>query len=649
MINVITVADQRFLRQVHHLKQSLVSSNNNFYLTVYCDHKESFADLVSDCCAVVEISDMTALGAKRAKITAFRQAIDVGSFLYLDADAIVLEPLDELCVGEQLTGCPDDLSHCPFIEDKRHPWPNAKELCNDTYINSGVFFAPAARRSFFEELYQQSRIDSVWNQYIFPDILFDNHFLCAFLNLKKETVRLVDEQLYDWQGFMYESRLQVERRGNHLVNKINGKTLRIVLFAGIQQSWDFLFSLPADVASLLFQRIVPTVGDSDEALADWLASGSPHLASVEDAHTLVVLQRTIAELRHLMRHTKTGQWRGRHSYFEDPESMRALSFAQPAPQYEWNGLKCGGAYLDGDEYSSIRDMVRTLGIQTVVETGAGETSLLFSQLGIRAVSVESQPGPWLERARARGCAVLEVPFSEAEGRFADEQLRAGIRAQGLSKVDLLFIDSPVGTIGRQQLLSQFMSILSIRYVLYHDALRDAVNIFLDQQNFRLRPVTFMSSGRGLILLENQAIEKYSSHLDTDAVINPMNVRISVGRSEPLVVAPSGEINVRIELENLGANRISSRLHYPVVASYHWLDSGGDTVVFDGHRTVLPCDIFSGDCCSFLVNALAPAEPGQYELQITMVQEQVCWFHEKNPACLASVPVEVRRGAGGEDE
>ena len=69
--------------------------------------------------------------------------------------------------------------------------------------------------------------------------------------------------------------------------------------------------------------------------------------------------------------------------------MRALSFAQPAPQYEWNGLKCGGAYLDGDEYSSIRNMVRTLGIQTVVETGAGETSLLFSQLGIRAVSVES--------------------------------------------------------------------------------------------------------------------------------------------------------------------------------------------------------------------------------------------------------------------
>jgi hypothetical protein len=161
-----------------------------------------------------------------------------------------------------------------------------------------------------------------------------------------------------------------------------------------------------------------------------------------------------------------------------------------------------------------------------------------------------------------------VPFCEAEGRFADEQLRAGIRAQGLSKVDLLFIDSPVGTVGRQQLLSQFMSILSIRYVLYHDALRDAVNIFLDQQKFRLRPVTFMSSVRGLMLLENQAIEEYSSHLDTDAVINPMNVRISVDRSEPLVVAPSRDVSVRTELENLGANRISSRLHYPVVASYH---------------------------------------------------------------------------------
>ena len=195
-----------------------------------------------------------------------------------------------------------------------------------------------------------------------------------------------------------------------------------------------------------------------------------------------------------------------------------------------------------------------------------------------------------------------------------------------------------------------MSILSIRYVLYHDALRDAVNIFLDQQKFRLRPVTFMSSVRGLMLLENQAIEEYSSHLDTDGVIDPMNVRIRrCDRSEPLVVAPSREISVRTELENLGQTEFPAACTPGELPLYHWLDSGGDTVVFDGHRTVLPCDIFSGDCCSFLVNALAPAEPGHYELQITMVQEQVCWFHDQNPACLASVPVEVRRGASGENE
>ena len=652
MIDVVSVADHRFHRHARHLKQSLLSSNNQFHLTVYCDRKELFADLASDCCRVVEVPDMAQLGPKRAKITAFRHAIDRGAFLYLDADVIVLEPLDELCTGNVLTGCADDLSHCSFIQDKQHPWPNAPELRNNIYINSGMFFAPADTKPFFEELYRESCVDSVWNRYIFPGGLYDNHFLCAFLNLTRQPVRLVDEQRFDWQGFFFDSELQVQRSGNHLVNKINGKILALVVFAGLEQSLDFLLSLPPDVSSLLFERIMPSIeGEGDgEGLARCLAEASPHLAAVEDLHALVVMRHVISELRHLLKQAQTRGFNGAASYFHDPDAMRAFSYAKPYHSYEWNGLKCGAAYLDGDEYNSLRDIVRTLDIRSVVETGAGESSILFSRLGVQAVSVESQPGPWLDRACAHGCNVLAVPFNASEGRFAEDELRSGLQRLHLTGADLLFIDSPVGTASRRCLLSQFMEILPFRYVAYHDAYRDAVNIFRDQSAFQLRPVFFTNSARGLIVFEvGPAQETLCSQPPTDAIVDPTMVALNVEQRELLVCTANQEFSVTVEARNLGTTRMSSHLASPVFASYHWLDHADRIAEFDGLRTALPCDLYAGDSCRFRMKVVAPPDPGRFELQITLVQELVCWFHDLNPDCLVRVPVEVRNSETAADQ
>ncbi len=645
MLHVVTVADWRFLREAGHLKRSLFSSNPNARLTIYCDSQATFSDLACDRCVLVELPEMTVRGAKRSKLEAFRHAIDSGSFLYLDADAIVLEPLDEFTSYRDLSGCSDDLSHCPFIKDKDHPWPNAPELRRSVYINSGIFYAPAGCKPLFDELHRQSRIDAQWNKYIFPDCLFDNHFFCAFLNLRKEAVRLLDEKVYGWQGFWHHDQLQVERRGQHLVNKFDGRVLKIVLFAGIRQSYDFVLSLPPDIASLLLSRILPDEQDSDEALASYLASADTRLTTVTDPHVLVVLRQTIAELRHLTKGADQQPARKSTSYFKDPESMRAFACAQPPSGAEWNNLKCGGAYLEGEEYGAIREIVRAFNIRTVIETGAGETSILFANLGVEAISVESQPGPWLERARARGCTVLEVPFDDLRGEFSEETLAPKIRELEWDQADLLFIDSPVGTARRANLLRQFSKLLAFRFVLYHDAIRDSGNIFRDQHEFGLRPARFLNSVRGLILLENPNAFGESGRpvsLPCEAtIVNPSEVRISAEFAGAPSVPAKREFAVHLGIENTGAGVLSSNLYQPVHAAYHWLDADGKTVVFDGMRTRLPFDIEPGDRCRFDVYVVAPEHPGRYELQVTLVQECVCWFPDKNPACLARVIVDVR--------
>ena len=163
----------------------------------------------------------------------------------------------------------------------------------------------------------------------------------------------------------------------------------------------------------------------------------------------------------------------------------------------WQGLQCGGAYLDAAEYEAIEGIVAELGITSAIETGAGETALLFKRLDVRMRSIESVSGPWSRRARAQGCDVADVPFDPDERIFHSEPLRAALR--GHQRVDLIFIDSPVGTENRRRVLEQLVGIVETRYVMYHDVRRDLVNILADQKRHGLQLVRFIDSPRGLAI------------------------------------------------------------------------------------------------------------------------------------------------------
>jgi SAM-dependent methyltransferase len=58
---------------------------------------------------------------------------------------------------------------------------------------------------------------------------------------------------------------------------------------------------------------------------------------------------------------------------------------------------------------------------------------------------------------------------------------------------------------------------------------------------------------------------------------------------------------------------------------HWLDRGGQVVRYDDVRTQLPREVKPGEEIELLLVVNAPDLPGQYTLELDMVQEGVAWF------------------------
>jgi len=82
--------------------------------------------------------------------------------------------------------------------------------------------------------------------------------------------------------------------------------------------------------------------------------------------------------------------------------------------------------------------------------------------------------------------------------------------------------------------------------------------------------------------------------------------------------------------------------YAVRLSYHWLEeSTRQVVVFDGERSELfPC-VQPNHRLQYSMRVEAPAAPGKYVLQATMLQESVGWFEYVQPAILREFVVVVQ--------
>jgi hypothetical protein len=97
--------------------------------------------------------------------------------------------------------------------------------------------------------------------------------------------------------------------------------------------------------------------------------------------------------------------------------------------------------------------------------------------------------------------------------------------------------------------------------------------------------------------------------------------------------------VSLEVENTGA----LPWHRDVFVSYHWLDTRGNPIVWDGIRTAAP-SLSPGQRTTVEVSMRAPIPPARYRLAFDLVAEHRAWFSELG-SVMPSQDLDVRPRSG----
>jgi N-acetylmuramoyl-L-alanine amidase-like protein len=97
---------------------------------------------------------------------------------------------------------------------------------------------------------------------------------------------------------------------------------------------------------------------------------------------------------------------------------------------------------------------------------------------------------------------------------------------------------------------------------------------------------------------------------------------------PVAGTASSRTTVPITLGNTSNFNWAAAGANPVTLSYHWINSAGQTVVWDGLRTKLSADVPAGQLAQVEATLAFPSAPGTYTLRWDLVQEGVSWFSGK---------------------
>ena len=111
----------------------------------------------------------------------------------------------------------------------------------------------------------------------------------------------------------------------------------------------------------------------------------------------------------------------------------------------------------------------------------------------------------------------------------------------------------------------------------------------------------------------------------------------------LVAEASSRIKVVARVRNLSSVTWPSFRQIPnspIGLGNHWLNENGDMIRLDDSRAMLDEDLNPGDDTELTLTVEAPAEPGNYILELDMVQELVAWFANKGSK-IARVKAQVR--------
>jgi SAM-dependent methyltransferase len=93
---------------------------------------------------------------------------------------------------------------------------------------------------------------------------------------------------------------------------------------------------------------------------------------------------------------------------------------------------------------------------------------------------------------------------------------------------------------------------------------------------------------------------------------------------PRRVHPGQVVPLRVSVEHRGDGDWSAELDPPIRVGNRWFDRGG-VLVADDARCALPASVAPGTSFDVVLRMTAPARPGNYVLDVDLVQEGVAWF------------------------
>ena len=83
----------------------------------------------------------------------------------------------------------------------------------------------------------------------------------------------------------------------------------------------------------------------------------------------------------------------------------------------------------------------------------------------------------------------------------------------------------------------------------------------------------------------------------------------------------------VSVHNYSSQVFQTTLEEPLFVAYHWYRENGEVYEFDGVRTPLIKPVAPAGRIEMPMALVPPAEPGEYELMVTMVHEGRCWMED----------------------
>ncbi|MHB1651897.1 MAG: hypothetical protein ACYCVD_05380 [Desulfitobacteriaceae bacterium] len=122
-------------------------------------------------------------------------------------------------------------------------------------------------------------------------------------------------------------------------------------------------------------------------------------------------------------------------------------------------------------------------------------------------------------------------------------------------------------------------------------------------------------------------------------MNAFNALIQPLDSIPTKATVGEQIKLRFKVTNLSGVNWPMAGKYPVRVGNRWSDMNGKVIINDDGRADMFGDLKPGGDMELSLNVKAPSVPGNYILNIDMVQEGVAWFADKGSKPF-TVPIKI---------